>query len=143
MVQKALLSFAEPRKSFIVEEALARLPELCNDANGLCLAKKLIPVCAKDMALVVRVVGTMAKCSVDLAQSPYGNYAIQVALDSFDAEHCVPLLESLRGKYAQLSMLKFSSNAVERCLEKAPMGVRNEILRELTSADKLLGRNDK
>ena len=81
----------------------------------------------------------MAKHSMELAQNPYGNYAIQVALDSFDVEQCAPLLESFRGKFAQLSMLKFSSNAIERCLEKADLKRRNDILKELISPEKLLG----
>ncbi len=138
-MQKALLSLGESRKAFIIEEALDKLEELSNDANGLCLIKKLIPVCSKSPELVKRIVGVMAKCSVELAQNPYGNYAIQVALDSFVSEQCEPLLESLKGKYAQLSMLKFSSNAVERCLEKAELPRRNIILKELTGVDKLLG----
>jgi len=133
------MSFVEARKKFIIEEALAKFKELSNDANGLCLMKKLIPLCNKDPALVPKIISTMAKHAMDLAQNPYGNYAIQVALDSFDTEQCAPLLESLRGKFAQLSMLKFSSNAIERCLEKADLKRRNEILKELTNSEKLLG----
>lgn len=122
-----------------MEEALSKLKELSNDANGLCLMKKLIPICSKKPELAVRVVSIMAKCSMDLAQNPYGNYAIQVSLDSFTTEQCTPLLEALKGKYAQLSMLKFSSNAIERCLEKADVKQRNEILKEIISSEKFLG----
>lgn len=81
----------------------------------------------------------MTKSSVELAQNPYGNYAIQVALDSFRTEQCLPLLESIRGKYSKLSMLKFSSNAIERCIEKADIKTRNEIIKEIISSEGFLG----
>ncbi len=139
MVQKALLSFVEPRKKFIIEEALAEFVKLANNANGLCLIKKLIPICGKDPVLVKRMVEIVSKDSIELVQNPYGNYAIQVALDTFAAEQCDVILESLKGKYAQLSMLKFSSNVVEKCIEKADGKRRDEILKELSGSDKLLG----
>ena len=75
---------------------------------------------------------------MELAQNPYGNYAIQVALDSFPIKDCLPLLASFKGKYAQLSMLKFSSNAVEKCVEKATLDIRNEIIKEIITSEKFL-----
>lgn len=112
---------------------------LANDPNGLCLIKKLIPLCAKDPKLVERIMNDMSKNAMELAQNPYGNYAIQVALESFSDAQVSSLLDALKGKYAQLSMLKFSSNAIEKCIEKADLKRRNEIIKELTSPEKLLG----
>ena len=80
----------------------------------------------------------MTESSIELAQSPYGNYAIQVALESFTIEQCEPLLKSIQGKYAQLSMLKFSSNAVERCIEKASPKMRDDIIKEIITSEKFL-----
>ena len=133
------MSFADSRKKFIIEEGLGRLKDLANDPNGLCLVKKLLPICIKDPALVAKLIADMAKCSMELAQNPYGNYAIQVALDSFTMEQCIPLLDSLKGKYSQLSMMKFSSNAIEKCIEKADARRRTDIIKEITASEKLLG----
>eukprot|EP00826_Nyctotherus_ovalis_P001206 TRINITY_DN10163_c0_g1_i5.p1 TRINITY_DN10163_c0_g1~~TRINITY_DN10163_c0_g1_i5.p1 ORF type:complete len:163 (-),score=62.55 TRINITY_DN10163_c0_g1_i5:146-634(-) len=106
--------------------------------NGLCLIKKVIVACAKFPDLMPKLMSKMVEHSMELAQNPYGNYAIQVALETFSTEECRPLLGSFKGKYAQLSMLKFSSNAVEKCIEKADLQLRNEIITEIISSDKFL-----
>ena len=138
MIQKALLTFSPARRVFVIQEALEKFKELSNDANGLCLIKKLLSICRSDPKLVTVAIEKMTKFSIELAQNPYGNYAIQVALEFFTTEQCAPLLESMKGKYAQLSMLKFSSNAVERCIEKADIEMRNEIIKEIISSEKFL-----
>lgn len=141
VVQKALLNFSETAKESIIEEALTKFVELSTDANGLCLIKKLIPECGKDISKVKRVITLISNNSMELIQSPYGNYAIQCVLDAFKNEEFVPILNSLKGKYAQLSMLKFSSNVIEKCLEKANNDKRSEIIREILAGDKLLGKS--
>ena len=99
----------------------------------------MIPVCNKDLLLVKRIVDIMSKSAIELVQNPYGNYAIQVALETFTVQDCDPILGALKGKFAQLSMLKFSSNVVEKCIEKADEKRREVILKELANSDKLLG----
>jgi len=123
---------------FIVEESLEKFKELSNSANGLCLIKKVISICRKHPELVTKLLEKIVESSIELAQNPYGNYAIQLVLDTFSTEQCYGLLNSFKGKYAQLSMLKFSSNAVEKCIEKADIKLRNEIIKEIISSDKFL-----
>lgn len=138
VVQKALASFNKERKSFIIEEATEKFVNLCNSANGLCLIKKLIPECRNDPIYYKKLISIMAENSMTLVQNPYGNYAIQTTMDTFTLAEYGPILDSLKGKFAQLSMLKFSSNVVEKCLEKADLARRNELIKELASEDKLL-----
>lgn len=140
VVQKAMLSFSEPNKEFIIEEALSKFVELCDNANGLSLIKKLIPECCKNLEKIKRIITIMSNNSMELVQNPYGNYAIQSALEALDIEQFAPILDSLKGKYTQLSLLKFSSNVVERCLEKADISRRDSILKEFTNGEKLLGK---
>lgn len=118
---------------------MAKFVELACDANGLCLIKKLIPQCAKSTELAKSLILIMSTNSMELVQSPYGNYAIQIAFDTFPIEECVVIIDSLRGKLTQLSMLKFSSNVIEKCLEKADLKRRSEMIREMSVSDKLLG----
>lgn len=115
-----------------------KFKDLSNCANGLCLIKKVIAVCEKHPELMNKLIAKIVDNSMELAQSPYGNYAIQVALTTFSTEQCRPLLNSFKGKYAQLSMLKFSSNAVEKCIEKADLALRNEIITEIITSEKFL-----
>lgn len=138
VIQKALLTFNSERQKFIMTEAIEKFKELSNDANGLCLIKKLLTICRNSPQIVSDITTKMTESAMELAQNPYGNYAIQIALENFTTEECAPILESIKGKYAQLSMLKFSSNAVERCIEKANLEKRNEIIKEIISSEKFL-----
>ena len=58
---------------------------------------------------------------------------------SWDAEMCTPIFDKLKHKVAQLSIQKFSSNVIEKCLEKALYRSRSEFIREIANMDKLAG----
>ena len=57
--------------------------------------------------------------TVYLAQHPFGNYALQVAIDSWKLEECQQIIHSVLENLQQLSMQKFSSNVVEKCIDKS------------------------
>ena len=44
---------------------------------------------------------------------------------------------TLLGKISQLSIQKFSSNVIERCLEKADPQIKTLYIEEITNSDKL------
>eukprot|EP00826_Nyctotherus_ovalis_P058334 TRINITY_DN8006_c0_g2_i11.p1 TRINITY_DN8006_c0_g2~~TRINITY_DN8006_c0_g2_i11.p1 ORF type:complete len:159 (+),score=67.91 TRINITY_DN8006_c0_g2_i11:428-904(+) len=85
------------------------------------------------------VVKQMVKNSIEMAQNPYGNYVVQLVLENYSRESVVGVIEALRGRVPQLSSTKFSSNVIEKCMEKADEKLRNEIIREITNADSLIG----
>ena len=95
-------------------------------------------MCAPEIERAKSTIAIMAKNAMTLAQNPYGNYTIQLALDFFHPAQYEILLESFRGKLAQLSLLKFSSNVVEKCLIKSEGKRRSDFLKELYATDKLL-----
>jgi hypothetical protein len=53
---------------------------------------------------------------------------------------CKPILLKLRNKLSQLSIQKFSSNVIERCLEKADPKTRSMYIEEISNSDKLSGK---
>ncbi len=52
---------------------------------------------------------------------------------------CRPIFLKLRGKICQLSSQKFSSNVIERCLEKTDLKIRSMYIEEISNSDKLSG----
>lgn len=56
---------------------------------------------------------------MQLVQSPYGNYAIQQAIEFWTNEELKDIYTNLHSHVLQLSMQKFSSNVIEKCLDKA------------------------
>lgn len=57
----------------------------------------------------------MEEDTVVLAQHPFGNYALQVAIDAWELEECLNIINTVLEYLPQLSMQKFSSNVVEKC----------------------------
>ena len=52
-----------------------------------------------------------------LSQDAFGNYVVQYVLELGDPGACATVMLRLGGHYGELSMQKFSSNVVERCLK--------------------------
>jgi hypothetical protein len=52
-----------------------------------------------------------------LPQDAFGNYVVQYVLELGQSEASQAIITQLNGHFAELSMQKFSSNVVERCLK--------------------------
>ena len=58
--------------------------------------------------------------AIILIQNPYGNYALQIALDHWNINDCISIINQFLGNSVILSVQKFSSNVIEKCFEKYP-----------------------
>lgn len=85
----------------------------------------------------MKLMQKLADNVIDLVQNPYGNYAVTEVINNWDAELCKPIFNNLEKKVNQLSMQKFSSNVVEKCLEKADIKTRNSFFEQMAISDKL------
>lgn len=56
------------------------------------------------------------KC-LEIVQDPYGNYAIQYALEFYGVNVCVNIINIIVANIVLLSNQKFASNVVEKCIE--------------------------
>ena len=54
---------------------------------------------------------------MELAQDQYGNYVVQHVVEFGEARHKEAVMKALKGRVADLSCQKFSSNVIERCLK--------------------------
>ena len=57
--------------------------------------------------------------SIILIQNPFGNYALQMAIDNWEINDLKDLFSTFKGKCVILSIQKYSSNVIERCIEKS------------------------
>jgi len=69
-------------------------------------------------------------------QNPYGNYAIQHAMDVWPND-CNALLERASDKIVQYSNQKFSSNVIEKCIVIATPEIRKRYLMETVKSERL------
>lgn len=113
----------------------------CN-ANGLCVIKKLLAVVLNmDLTCYQHdIIEKICSHSIEMAQNPYGNYAVQIVLETFPHESTNSIVESIKGKLIQLSIMKYSSNVVERCLENSLPPTRDALLREIIESESFLGK---
>ena len=56
-----------------------------------------------------------------LRQDAFGNYVVQYVLELGHAEASGAVIHHLAGHFAELSMQKFSSNVVEKCMKLGGM----------------------
>ena len=106
------------------------------NTNGLCVVKKLVQY----TTIEERKQKLMAKLSenvIELVQNPFGNYAVTEVLNNWDYETCRPIFIKIQNKISQLSIQKFSSNVIERCLEKADEGIRSLYIEEICNSERL------
>ena len=56
---------------------------------------------------------------LELIENPYGNYALQIVIDYWEHNDVIEIISQLLGHCTELSMMKYSSNVIERCLQKS------------------------
>lgn len=83
------------------------------------------------------MMGKLITNAIELAQNPYGNYAIQQAFEHWDREICMDLIPCFFGKVYQLSMQKCSSNVIDRCIQNSSKEYLATLMQELISCDRL------
>lgn len=93
---------------------------IANNPNGLCVIKKVIEVTNNTMYFD-NVFEQLYKNALLLIQNPYGNYALQHALDVWNIAQSERLIKQFQGNLIYLSIQKYSSNVIEKCLEKSPL----------------------
>lgn len=137
VVQRLLCCFMPPCTDLIYKPVVDHLLDVAHDPYGLCVLKKCIsqaktPGHHQDMLLM-----QLAQNALDLVQSPYGNYAVQHALEEWGGTRCTPIFRSLQGCMMQLSIQKFSSNVVEKLFSSAPPEFRVLFIAELIESEKM------
>lgn len=134
VLQKVISCFKEEKVGFIYEPIMKQFIELSMDQNGLCVVKKLI-IKITDEAKIKEIQTLLTEHAVKLVQNPYGNYAVQQAIETWDIKHCEPFFLKLEDHLMQLSVQKFSSNVIEKILEKAAFSTIERYMRKLCNLE--------
>jgi hypothetical protein len=137
VIQRLLLCFLPRYSDWIYSPVLDHLVEVAHHPHGLCVLKKCISQAKVPGRRQDLLLNRMAQHALDLVQSPYGNYAVQHALEEWGGARCVPMLKNMEGCIMQLSIQKFSSNVVEKLFSAAPPELRYQFVAELTQSDKM------
>ncbi|EMS58767.1 Putative pumilio-like protein 7, chloroplastic [Triticum urartu] len=144
-VQKLIESLRAREEIQLVVAALRPgFLELIKDPNGNHVVQKCLQSFGADdnkrcIARSTRehkekLVAAIARNGFELAQDAYGNYVVQYVIELKVATANASLAQQFEGKYIHLSMQKFSSNVVEKCLKVFKEADKANIILELLSA---------
>lgn len=118
VIEKILSHFDFIFTSFIYSFIIDNFLLLAYDINGICVVKKALIYCDKE-----NLHNTLYQYSYEnalkLVEHPFGNYVIQVIAENWSENEVINLASQFKGKFVELSNKKYSSNVIERCLEKS------------------------
>ena len=137
VIQKIVLYIPDFYRKDLNEIILQNFSKLCLDVNGICIIKNFIrtnniEINKERMKIII------TNNFVLLAQSPYGNYSIQFLMEKLRREELNEIFNVLYENIFKLSIHQFSSNVVEKALEKMDDFIMKKTIDKLFFQGKLI-----
>eukprot|EP01132_Coremiostelium_polycephalum_P001362 gene1362-1719_t len=140
LIQSFLKQFSPEVNQFICDAIMENVQDICTHKVGCTVVNRCIDHSnPQQLALLV---DRITDHSLDLVQDQFGNYVVQHLLSN-NKSYSSKLIKSLLGNIAELSVQKFSSNVIEKCLQVADPETYESIIKEITEADILTLLQDK
>eukprot|EP00588_Corethron_pennatum_P010373 CAMPEP_0194264986 /NCGR_PEP_ID=MMETSP0169-20130528/341_1 /TAXON_ID=218684 /ORGANISM="Corethron pennatum, Strain L29A3" /LENGTH=841 /DNA_ID=CAMNT_0039005351 /DNA_START=305 /DNA_END=2830 /DNA_ORIENTATION=+ len=133
VVQRVLQKLSHCHASFVFEAVATAVGDVARHRHGCCVIQRCLdsPVSPARSNLVAKIVEN----ALDLMQDAYGNYVVQYVLDVCSEEEATAVCESVIGKVSLLAVQKFSSNVIEKCLEKSNDRIQELYLQEISKPE--------
>lgn len=130
VIQRILLRLSHMHSHFVFDAVAASVGDVARHRHGCCVIQRCLdsPPSPARAHLVRRIV----EKSLELMQDAYGNYVVQYVLDVCSDEDVHAVCESVAGKVNLLAVQKFSSNVMEKCLERCSDRVKEMYLHEMS-----------
>uniref|UniRef100_A0A0D9XZH4 PUM-HD domain-containing protein n=1 Tax=Leersia perrieri TaxID=77586 RepID=A0A0D9XZH4_9ORYZ len=129
VVQRCLQSFDANDNKPIFEAAAVHCLDIGMQCHGCCVLQRCIARSGGEQR--EKLVAAIASNGFELAQDAYGNYVVQYVIDLKVPAANASLTKQFQGRYIHLSMQKFSSNVVEKCLKVFKEADKATIILEL------------
>ncbi|OCH92683.1 ARM repeat-containing protein [Obba rivulosa] len=135
VIQKCLNKLAPEDNQFIYNAVAANCVEVATHRHGCCVLQRCIDH-ASD-AQRIQLVNEITYNALTLVQDPYGNYVVQYILDLNDNRFSDAVIRQFTGNVCALSVQKFSSNVIEKCVRVAEHSTRKMLIGELLNRTRL------
>nr|CCA21998.1 conserved hypothetical protein [Albugo laibachii Nc14] len=135
VIQRALQYFNPKFTQFIFDAVSRECTTVGTHRHGCCVLQRCLD--AANVTQKKELIAQVEYHAMKLMQDPYGNYVVQYVLDACTAEEAIGIMMKPLGHVFELSIQKFSSNVVEKCLEKAPERIRRRYVEELIVCAKM------
>ena len=117
VIEKILSNFEDRFIQEIIDFACNNFLDLAYHVNGVCVVKKIILMTHKK-ELHKKIKKKIYDNTLKLIVHQYGNYVMQVIIENWEDNEIKEIIGLCKDKYVSLSNQKYSSNAVERIIEK-------------------------
>lgn len=134
-IQRILLKLPYQYTQFIFEAVAVSVEDVARHRHGCCVIQRCLD--SRHSTARSNLVERIVEKSLELMQDAYGNYVVQYVLDVCGDDEVHAICESVIGKVSVLAIQKFSSNVMEKCLERCTESVREEYLNELNDTDRI------
>jgi len=135
VIQKCLNKLAPEDNQFIYNAVAANCVEVATHRHGCCVLQRCVDH-ASEMQRV-QLVSEITYNALTLVQDPYGNYVVQYILDLNDNRFSDGVIRQFAGNVCALSVQKFSSNVIEKCIRVAEHSTRKMLIEELLNRSRL------
>ncbi|KAF9234965.1 ARM repeat-containing protein [Melanogaster broomeanus] len=135
VIQKCLNKLAPEDNQFIYNAVAANCVEVATHRHGCCVLQRCIDHASDHQR--VQLVNEITYNALTLVQDPYGNYVVQYILDLNDNRFSDGVIRQFTGNVCALSVQKFSSNVIEKCIRVAEHSTRKILIEELLNRSRL------
>lgn len=135
VIQRILLKLGQRHSMFVFDAVAESVGDVARHRHGCCVIQRCLdsPPGPARAHLVRRIVDK----SLELMQDAYGNYVVQYVLDVCSDDDVHAVCESVIGRVSLLAIQKFSSNVMEKCLERCTDNVKEHYMDELSDPDRI------
>ncbi|KAI0638958.1 ARM repeat-containing protein [Trametes polyzona] len=135
VIQKCLNKLAPEDNQFIYNAVAANCVEVATHRHGCCVLQRCIDHASEHQR--IQLVNEITYNALTLVQDPYGNYVVQYILDLNDNRFSDAVIRQFSGNVCALSVQKFSSNVIEKCIRVAEHNTRKMLIGELLNRTRL------
>ncbi|XVE95318.1 hypothetical protein REPUB_Repub02eG0086400 [Reevesia pubescens] len=130
VLQRCLQCLNNEDNKIIFDAAAKFCVDIATHRHGCCVLQRCISHSSGQNR--DKLITQISRNGLLLAQDPFGNYVVQYIIELKVPSAIGKLLPQFKGHYVHLSMQKFSSHVVEKCLKHFAES-RSQIIRELIS----------
>ncbi|KZV95605.1 ARM repeat-containing protein, partial [Exidia glandulosa HHB12029] len=135
VIQKCLNKLVPEDNQFIYNAVAQNCVEVATHRHGCCVLQRCIDHASDSQR--VQLVQEITYNALTLVQDPYGNYVVQYILDLNDNRFSDGVIRQFAGNVCALSVQKFSSNVIEKCIRVAEPHTRKMLIDELLPRQRL------
>lgn len=135
VIQKCLNRLGPDDNQFIYNAVAAHCVEVATHRHGCCVLQRCVDHASDKQR--IQLVQEITYNALTLVQDPFGNYVVQYILDLNDARFTEAVVRQFVGNVCLLSVQKFSSNVIEKCIRVCDAATRRQLVEELLNRARL------